>query len=177
MNGHIEVRITGKGAKRYRPILFVDAEHGGPRRIYLGTFARLRGEDGAEAALERALAEWSAAGPTGPCKLTVRQLIERWLRDGPPRKPTTIAAYREAAKDHIYGIAVDGVVLSEEVASRTTPAQWAAWQAAQLVGGKARGGSCSAKSVRDYRTVVHGAFAWACEIGLLAVRPRLGRDG
>jgi len=83
VNGHIEERLTTKGKKRWRVIVYVDADHGGPSRLFVGTFAHLRGDDGAEKALKDTLEAFATGEYGGPCKLTVKQLIERWFRDGP----------------------------------------------------------------------------------------------
>ena len=159
MNGHIQRRvspITGKVSYRVR--VFVGKREGGHGWVSGGSYKRLKAE--AEPALE-ALLKRLRGGTVAVTADTVAELCERWLRDGvrPDRRPNTIRSHEKALALHIVP------EIGQVRAADLTPADVAAWQAAQLASGAAP------KSVRNYRGTLHACYEWALVLGLVARNP------
>lgn len=160
----IEERVTKAGKKRWR----VRITTAGGQKVTVGTFERLRGEGGAQEAERQAREELAAGRFAGPCKLTIRQLMERYLRDGATLscQDTTIAQHRKLAAYYV------NPHIGDLRSAHVSAAQIATWQATLLREGKRRrGGPLSPKTVRNARGLVHAMYAWAASVHLLRLNP------
>lgn len=158
MTGSIQRRvspITGKVSYRVR--VFVGKREGGAGWVNGGTYRRLKAE--AEPALAALLVRLRGGGAPATDE-TVAELLDRFIRDAatPDKAANTVRSHEHAAT-HIVP------TLGGVPAADLTPAEVAAWQAAQIAAG------CAPKSVRNYRSTLHAAYAWALELGLVAANP------
>ncbi len=158
MNGHSVRRVSQSKGTRWQAIVYVDAAHGGPRREVVGTYDLKREADDA---WQDAVDAYRGGSCTKPSRLTVAELVERWLLDSVEvdRAPTTAANYRSALEHHI------APALGERPAATLQPSEVAAWQAAELRAGAAP------KSVQGYRATLHAAYSWAVRLRLLSQNP------
>jgi hypothetical protein len=73
MNGHVEKRASKTKGTRYRVLVFVDADHGGPRWETHGTFDR---EGQAHARLVKILDAYLAGSYRRTSRLTVADVVD-----------------------------------------------------------------------------------------------------
>lgn len=76
MNGHVESRDSKTKGRRYRVLVFVDSEHGGPRWQTHGTYDR---EGAAKAKLVKVLDAYHGGTYRTPSRLTVAAIVDAWL--------------------------------------------------------------------------------------------------
>ena len=170
MTGRIERRTSPKTGKvTYRVRVRLGKREGGPRWVAGGTYERLRPHGNApcaETALKELLRSLAAPGPQTTSE-TVAELLEHWLRDA-------VRADRRAntVRDHEHSVRHILPPLGQVPAAELTPAQVAAWQAAQLQhGNRQTEGPCAPKSVRNYRGTLHACYAWALSLGIVPRNP------
>ena len=159
MTGSIQRRVSPiTGRISYRVRVFVGKREGGSGWVNGGTYGRLKAE--AEPALEALLKRMRGEDEACATGETVEQLLERFLRDAarPDKAENTVRSH-EHAFTHITP------TLGDTEAADLTPAEVAAWQAAQIAAG------CAPKSVRNYRGTLHACYAWALELGLVKANP------
>lgn len=152
-----------KSGKRWRAV--VPLPQGG-RRVTRWLPLQREARDAGEALL-------TALGERPVTAETVAELLERWMRDycATEVAPSTRHHYRQAIDHHIVPVLVDDVPLGEIPAAALTPADVAEWQAHLLTRGRHDGKPLAPKSVRDYRGVLSGAYAWATGLGDLSSNP------
>ena len=182
MKGYIEKRVC-KGGTRWRVRVRVggrDAERFGCAAGWHagGSYQRRYHHDtepNAEDALAALLGRLRSTGQSGAarCTDTLRQLATRWLRDDVTanRRANTLRAHKRALEDHILEVCVrvdadEPALLGDLPGAAITPADWAEWQALELVGGRLDGkpGGCAAKSVRNYRGTAHKLYGWLSDV-------------
>ena len=159
MTGSIQRRVSPiTGKVTYRVRVFVGQREGGSGWVSGGSFKRLKAE--AEPALEALLKRLRGEEEACATDETVAELLERFIRDAarPDKAANTVRSHVHAAS-HITP------TLGDTLAADLTPAEVAAWQAAQISAG------CAPKSVRNYRGTLHACYAWALELGLVSVNP------
>lgn len=157
MNGHIEKRTSKTRGTRYRVLVFVDADHGGPRWETHGTFDR---EKQATAMLVKVLDGYFKGVYRKPSRLTVRQLYDRWRAvKAPEWSPNTRRHHKMNFTHHIEE------ELGDELAEMLPKDRVATWQADLLTAG------CAPKSVSGYRGTLHAMYVWGIEVDLVAANP------
>lgn len=159
MRGHVQRRVSPiTGRVSYRVRVFVGKREGGAGWVSGGTYGRLKAE--AEPALESLLRRLRGEDADSPTDETVAELLARFIRDAamPDKAANTVRSHEHAAT-HVTP------TLGSVLAAALTPAEVAAWQAAQIAAG------CAPKSVRNYRGTLHACYAWALELGLVKANP------
>lgn len=164
MNGHV-VRRVGKQGVTWHVRVFVDAAHGGPSRKSGGSYATKRE---AKERLAEILADYRAGTWREPCRLTVEQLLERWLTDSAEASisATSLDRYRSDVR-------LICAHLGEKQAAHLLTADCDRLFSELLRNGRrdSRDGGLSPKSVRCIRGTLYGCFRWAVRAGLLRSNP------
>jgi hypothetical protein len=114
VNGHVERRVSKTKGTRYRVLVFVDAEHGGPRWQTCGTYDR---EGAASAKLVKVLDAYHGGTYRRPSRLTVAAIVDAWLTQH-------VAQLRPLTRQNYGGICANFIVpeLGAELAESVTPA-------------------------------------------------------
>ena len=163
MKEYLEKRESKTQGVRWRVRISVDADHGGPRVEYHGTYAT-QGEarKQATAVLER----YYHGSASKPSRMTLADLYAAWREVKEPEwAANTERDHRLNWENHIEPY------LGDVRAERLTPHEVARWQAQRLKQGRLRPGAKPEKSVRNYRGTLHAMYAWAQRMGLFAVNP------
>lgn len=157
MNGHAARRESKSKGVRWRALVFVDAEHGGPRTETHGTFDLKRE---AEAKITKVLDAYYRGVYRKPSRLTVAALYEKWRKVRRPEwSANTLRHHTLNWRHHVKD------AFADDLADWLGKDEVADWQAAMLEAG------CAPKSVMSYRGTLHAMYEWGLSVELVTVNP------
>lgn len=167
VTGHHE--DLGRGAWRLvanLPPVSVEGKRRYPRTTKVVSAKGIRAAD---KALADWLAELEAHDCTDPDRLTVGEVLRRWLAEDAKRtvRPKTYERYEQLVDKHLKPS------LGPMHAAELTPADLSAFYAAKQEGGRldGRDGGLSAQTCLHMHRVLHRAFQWAVYGDLMARNP------
>ncbi len=141
---------------------------GSTDRRSLGTFATKKE---AEKAGRDALSARDRGIDLAPAKVTVAEIVERYLRDRQGRcAAKTMQEYRKLANSYIIPH------LGSKPLAKLRPAHIAEWQTMLAERGGSEGRTLSPKTTFHARSLLSGTLRWACKMQLLVVNPCVAVD-